>query len=55
MLLKEQRERLADYTNILLATLEQLFHVLETEIDYYRSDSTDIGENLPDTYRGPMR
>jgi hypothetical protein len=55
MLLDEQRERLIDYTNILLSTLEQLFNILEKEIDYYRSDSSDIVDNLPSTYRSFMR
>ena len=46
MTLKEQRERLTDYTNIILTTLEQFFNILENNHSYYRAEAHELNENI---------
>ena len=46
MTLKEQRERLIDYTNIILTTLEQFFDMLSTDYWYYRAQKGELRENI---------
>lgn len=46
MTLKEQRERLTDYTNIILTTLEQFFNILENNHSYYRPGAHELNENI---------
>ena len=46
MTLKEQRERLIDYTNIILTTLEQFFDILSVDYGYFRADSNELTENI---------
>ena len=46
MTLREQRDRLIDYTNIVLLTLEMFFYVLEEKFDYCRASNMDLDENI---------
>jgi len=46
MTLKEQRERLIDYTNIILTTLEQFFDMLSNNYYYFRADDYELIENI---------
>jgi len=46
MTLKEQRERLIDYTNIILTTLEQFFDLISKKYNYSRADKYELTENI---------
>jgi hypothetical protein len=46
MTLREQRERLIDYTNIILTTLEQFFDMLSTNYGYFRAHKGELSENI---------
>lgn len=46
MTIKEQRERLKDYTNLILTTLEQFFDMLSTDYGYFRADNYELTENI---------
>lgn len=46
MTLKDQRERLIDYTNIVLTTLEMFFCILERNYDYYRAEKHELKNNI---------
>lgn len=46
MTLREQRERLIDYTNIVLTTLEMFFKVLKKKYDYYGVYKSELDMNL---------
>ena len=46
MTLKEQRERLTDYTNIILTTLNQFFNVLRTNYRYSGASKDELNDNI---------
>lgn len=46
MTLKDQRERLVDYTNVVLVTLELFFNVLDKDFDYYRANNYELSDNI---------
>ena len=46
MQMQEQRNRLVDYTNIILQTMELTFEIIEQDSDYFRAGSYDLDENI---------
>ena len=46
MTLKDQRERIVDYTNIVLTTLEMFFSTLETSFGYRRAKTHELNNNI---------
>lgn len=46
MTLKDQRERLVDYTNIVLTTLEMFFYILEKKYEYFRAEKNELKNNI---------
>ena len=46
MQIQEQRNRLVDYTKIILQTMELTFEIIEQDSDYFRAGSYDLDENI---------
>ena len=46
MEMKDQRNRLLDYTHILLETMELFFNIINKTIDYQRQESYALNENI---------
>ena len=46
MTLVDQRERLVDYTNVVLVTLELFFNILKKDFDYYRANNYELSDNI---------
>lgn len=46
MTIREQRDRLVDYTNIILITLEMFFAVLEENYEYSRAHINELESNI---------
>jgi len=46
MTLKDQRERLVDYTNVVLVTLEMFFNILKEDFGYYRANNYELRDNI---------
>ena len=46
MTIREQRDRLIDYTNIVLLTLEMFFNILEKHFEYVRIHKDALDENV---------
>ena len=46
MTLEDQRERLVDYTNVVLVTLELFFNILKKDFDYYRANNYELSDNI---------
>ena len=46
MQIQKQRNRLVDYTNIILQTMELTFEITEQNSDYFRAGSYDLDENI---------
>ena len=46
MQIQEQRNRLVDYTNIILKTMDLTFEIIEQNSDYFRAGPYDLEENI---------